>query len=164
MPRVAIVVALAPLVINACGGHEPRETGQQSAAAARVSPPQDTSFAGATAPVQRAARPGTPPRVLRSVAATSGPGYDRVVFEFAEPTLSGWESTHHPLDLDCDPARRRLPRSARRALPLGTRGGERGRTGSARRAAVAVRLSVRIGRSRVSRAARPAQGDRLGGD
>ena len=90
MPRLAIVFALAPLVINACGGHEPRETGRQSAAAARVSPPQDTSFAGTTAPVQRAARPGTPPRVLRSVAATSGPGYDRVVFEFAEDSVPGY--------------------------------------------------------------------------
>ncbi len=46
MPRVAIVCALAPLIINACGGHEPRETGRQSAAAARVSAPQDTTFAG----------------------------------------------------------------------------------------------------------------------
>ncbi len=90
MPRVAIVCALAPLIINACGGHEPRETGRQSAAAARVSAPQDTTFAGTTAPVQRTARPGTPPRVLRSVAATSGPGYDRVVFEFAEDSVPGY--------------------------------------------------------------------------
>ena len=90
MPRVAIVFALAPLVINACGGHEPRETGRQSAAAARVSAPQDTSFAGTMAPVQRTARPGTPPRVLRGVAATSGPGYDRVVFEFAEDSVPGY--------------------------------------------------------------------------
>ena len=90
MPRLAIVFALAPLVINACGGHEPRETGRQSAAAARVSAPQDTSFAGTTAPVQRAAPPGTPLRVLRSVAATSGPGYDRVVFEFAEDSVPGY--------------------------------------------------------------------------
>src|SRR5437879_9392105 len=90
MPRVAIVCALAPLIINACGGHEPRETGRQSAAAARVSAPQDTSFAGTTAPVQRAAPPGTPPRVLRSVAATSGPGYDRVVFEFTEDSVPGY--------------------------------------------------------------------------
>src|SRR2546421_664960 len=56
MPRVAIVCALAPLIINACGGHEPRETGRQSAAAARVSAPQDTSFPGTTAPGRPAAR------------------------------------------------------------------------------------------------------------
>src|SRR2546430_9077488 len=90
MPRVAIVFALAPLVITACGGREPRETGRQSAAAARVSAPQDTSFAGTTAPVQRAARPGTPPRVLRGVTTASGTGYDRVVFEFAEDSVPGY--------------------------------------------------------------------------
>src|SRR2546430_15074911 len=90
MPRVAIVCALAPLIINACGGHEPRETGRQSARAAGASAPQATSFAGTTAPAQRTARPGTPPRVLRSVAATSGPGYDRVVFEFAEDSVPGY--------------------------------------------------------------------------
>jgi len=49
MPRVASVIALVTLVSNACGGHEPRETPRQSAAAARVSAPQDTSFAGTTA-------------------------------------------------------------------------------------------------------------------
>ena len=87
MPRVASVIALATFVSNACGGHEPRETARQSAAA---SAPQDTTFAGTTAPVQRAFRPGTPPRVLRAVEAASGPGYDRVVFEFAEDTVPGY--------------------------------------------------------------------------
>jgi len=90
MPRVASVIALVTLVSNACGGHEPRETERQSAAATRVSAPQDTSFAGTTAPVQRASRPGTPPRVLRGVTAASGPGYDRVVFEFAEDSVPGY--------------------------------------------------------------------------
>jgi len=89
MPRAAIVIALAPLVVSGCRRHEPRETARRSAPAAGVSV-QDTSFAGTTAPVQRAARPGTPPRVLRSVAATSGPGYDRVVFEFAEDSVPGY--------------------------------------------------------------------------
>ena len=90
MPRVASVIALVTLVSNACGGHEPREAPRQSAAATRVSAPQDTSFAGTTAPVQRASRPGTPPRVLRGVTAASGPGYDRVVFEFAEDSVPGY--------------------------------------------------------------------------
>ena len=90
MPRVASVIALVTLVSNACGGHEPRETPRQSAAATRVSAPQDTSFAGTTAPVQRASQPGTPPRVLRGVTAASGPGYDRVVFEFAEDSVPGY--------------------------------------------------------------------------
>ena len=90
MPRVASVIALVTLVSNACGGHEPRETERQSAAATRVSAPQDTSFAGTTAPVQRASQPGTPPRVLRGVTAASGPGYDRVVFEFAEDSVPGY--------------------------------------------------------------------------
>ena len=90
MPRVASVIALVTLVSNACGGHEPRETPRQSAAAARVSAPQDTSFAGTTAPVQRASQPGTPPRVLRGVTAASGPGYDRVVFGFAEDSIPGY--------------------------------------------------------------------------
>ena len=43
------------------------------------------------APIQRApSRPGTTPRVLRAVAAASAPGYDRVVFEFAEDTVPGY--------------------------------------------------------------------------
>src|SRR5204862_2129078 len=54
------------------------------------SAPQDTSFAGTTAPVQRASQPGTPPRVLRGVTAASGPGYDRVVFGFAEDSIPGY--------------------------------------------------------------------------
>src|SRR2546425_6024691 len=119
MPRVAIVFALAPLVINACGGHEPRETGRQSAAAARVSAPQDTSFAGTMAPVQRTARPGTPPRVLRGVAATSGPGYDRVVFEFAEDSVPGYHVEY---------TTRSYPGPEVAATPRRTRGGVPGRS------------------------------------
>jgi len=87
MSRVAIVIALAPLVISACGRHEPPETTRQSAAHLSA---QDTNFVGTMAPVERAIRPGTPPRVLRAVAAASAPGYDRVVFEFAADTVPGY--------------------------------------------------------------------------
>jgi hypothetical protein len=90
MPRAAVVIAVAPLVIGACGRHERPETTRRSAAAAQLPAPQDTSFAGTTALVQRAARPGARPRVLRAVAATSGPGYDRVVFEFAADSIPGY--------------------------------------------------------------------------
>src|SRR2546425_253746 len=93
MPQcnVAFVIALASLVISACGRHEPPEIARRSPAAARVSAPQDTSFAGTTAPVQRAPpRPGAPPRILRSVEAASGPAYDRVVFVFAADSVPGY--------------------------------------------------------------------------
>src|SRR5438552_15157459 len=92
MPRrtVSIVIAFAPLVITACGRREPRESVPDSAAAVRASVPHDTTFAGTTAPVQRASpRPGAPPRILRSVEVASGPGYDRVVFEFAGARAPG---------------------------------------------------------------------------
>ena len=93
MPRrtVSIVIAFAPLVITACGRREPRESVPDSAAAVRASVPHDTTFAGTTAPVQRASpRPGAPPRILRSVEVASGPGYDRVVFEFAGDSVPGY--------------------------------------------------------------------------
>ena len=92
-------MALASLVINACGGHEPRETARQSGEAARVAAPQDTSFMGTLGPLARASRPGTPPRVLRGVAVASAPGYDRVVFEFTDDSVPGYhvEYTTQPV-------------------------------------------------------------------
>src|SRR3989441_7628651 len=93
MPQcnVAFVIALASLVISPCGRHGPPEIARRSPAAARVSAPQDTSFAGTTAPVQRPPpRPGAPPRILRSVEAASGPAYDRVVFVFAADSVPGY--------------------------------------------------------------------------
>ena len=85
-------------------------------------------------------------RARRGWSSTSGTAHDRAAH-------GGLHRSRH-----------RLSRSARRALPLAARGGDRGRAGSARGAAVAVRLRVRRGRRGVSRAARPAQGDRVGGD
>src|SRR5438132_1320939 len=175
MPRrtVSIVIAFAPLVITACGRREPRESVPDSAAAVRASVPHDTTFAGTTAPVQRASpRPGAPPRILRSVEVASGPGYDRVVFEFAGDSVPGYHVEYTTtlvrrcgsgdpvsvagagtLVVRLEPAQahdeRRLPRSAGRALSLAARIGDRGRAGRARRAAVAVRLGVRRGGGRV---------------
>src|SRR3989454_4158254 len=53
---------------------------------------QDTGFAGTTAPVHRARpiQPGVPPALLRAVETSSGPGYDRVVFEFAGDSVPGY--------------------------------------------------------------------------
>src|SRR2546425_11346294 len=92
MPQcnVAFVIALASLVISACGRHEPPEIARRSPAAARVSAPQDTSFAGTTAPVQRPPpRPGAPPRILRPGEPPSGPAYDRAGFLFPPATVPG---------------------------------------------------------------------------
>ena len=104
MPQcnVAFVIALASLVIGACGRHEPPEIARRSPAAAHFSAPQDTSFGGTTAPVQRAPPgPGTAPRVLRAVEAASAPGYDRVVFEFAGDSFPGYH-----VEYTTQPARR----------------------------------------------------------
>src|SRR2546425_9179695 len=78
--NVAFVIALASLVLSACGRHEPPEIARRSPAAAGVSAPQDTTFAGTMAPVQRPpSHPGATPRILRSDDVASAPGYDRVV-------------------------------------------------------------------------------------
>src|SRR5438034_11697524 len=99
MPRrtVSIVIAFAPLVITACGRREPRESVPDSAAAVRASVPHDTTFAGTTAPVQRASpRPGAPPRILRPVEVASGPGYDRGGFEFAGASVPAYHGEDAP--------------------------------------------------------------------
>lgn len=63
---------------------------------------QDTTFAGTTAPTQRArpsARPGRLPVILRAAQARAHPGYDRVVFEFSGDSLPGYhiEYTTRPV-------------------------------------------------------------------
>ncbi len=89
--NVAFVIALTSLVLSACGRHEPPEIARRSPAAAGVSAPQDTTFAGTMAPVQRPpSQPGATPRILRSVDVASAPGYDRVVFEFAGDSVPGY--------------------------------------------------------------------------
>src|SRR2546429_6179338 len=72
---------------------EPRPpAGRASAAAAVASGPQDTAFAGTTAPVHRArpTRPGVPLAMLHAVETGSSPGYDRVVFQFTGDSAPGY--------------------------------------------------------------------------
>jgi hypothetical protein len=70
--------AIGLLLLGACSRGESRRAA-----------PQDTSFAGTTAAINRA-RPGAPPVILRAVQAASHPGYDRVVFEFAGDSVPGY--------------------------------------------------------------------------
>jgi hypothetical protein len=95
-----VFIAIVLLVSAGCQRDEP-----QPRAPAAASPPpspaplaQDTGFAGTTAPLSRvrARPPGAPYEVLRRVetaaaaAATSGAGYDRVVFEFTGDSVPGY--------------------------------------------------------------------------
>jgi len=93
-PRtVAVPIALLVSALTACRRDEPRTpVARASAGAAVASAPQDTAFAGTTAPVHRArpTRPGVPPAMLRAVETGSGPGYDRVVFVFAGDSAPGY--------------------------------------------------------------------------
>ena len=96
MPRPALSLPLALLVLGACqrdepGQRAPLSRSAASAGAARLVPPgsQDTGFAGTTSAVHRP-RPGVPPRILRAVDAKVNPGYDRVTFEFTGDSLPGY--------------------------------------------------------------------------
>src|SRR5438105_7261417 len=84
-PAMAVPIALLVSALTACRPDEPRPPAAgASAVAAVASGPQDTAFAGTTAPVHRArpTRPGVPLAMLRAVETGSSPGYDRVVFQF----------------------------------------------------------------------------------
>jgi hypothetical protein len=83
------VIAIVLLVSAGCQRDEPQPRAPAAA--------QDTGFAGTTTPVSRvrARPPGAPYGVLRRVetaaaAATSGAGYDRVVFEFTGDSVPGY--------------------------------------------------------------------------
>lgn len=78
------LLAFALLVLSGCAREEPRQAPRLAGAA-----PQDTGFAGTTAPI-RQARPGVPPRLVRAVDVTTHPGYDRVVFEFNGDSVPGF--------------------------------------------------------------------------
>ena len=87
---VGIVLLVSALI--ACRRDEPRQADPSGAALSAAAAPQDTAFAGTTASVHRARpiRPGVPPALLRAVETGSGPGYDRVVFEFAGDSVPGY--------------------------------------------------------------------------
>ena len=87
---VGIVLLVSALI--ACRRDEPRQADPSGAALSAAAAPQDTAFAGTTASVHRARpmRPGVPPALLRAVETASGPGYDRVVFEFAGDSVPGY--------------------------------------------------------------------------
>jgi len=92
-PRtVAVGIALLVSALIACRRDEPRQADPSGAALSAAAAPQDTAFAGTTASVHRARpmRPGVPPALLRAVETASGPGYDRVVFEFAGDSVPGY--------------------------------------------------------------------------
>ena len=92
-PRtVAVGIALLVSTLIACGRDEPRQRAPSGAALSAAAAPQDTAFAGTTASVHRARPipPGVPPGLLRAVETGSGPGYDRVVFEFAGDSVPGY--------------------------------------------------------------------------
>ncbi len=87
---VGIVLLVSALI--ACHRDQPRQADPSGAALSLAATPQDTAFAGTTTPIHRARpiRPGVPPALLRAVETSSGPGYDRVVFEFAGDSVPGY--------------------------------------------------------------------------
>src|SRR5213083_2414739 len=103
-PAMAVPIALLVSALTACRRDEPRPpAARASAAAAVASGPQDTAFAGTTAPVHRArpTRPGVPLAMLRAVETGSSPGYDRVVFQFTGDSAPGYhvERSEEPSEL-----------------------------------------------------------------
>src|SRR5881397_4375151 len=92
-PAMAVPIALLVSALTACRRDEPRPpAARASAAAAVASGPQDTAFAGTTAPVHRArtTRLGVPLAMLHAVETGSSPGYDRVVFKFTGDSAPGY--------------------------------------------------------------------------
>jgi hypothetical protein len=77
MSRRTPAVVIALLALAACRRDDPRQGAPPPSRAT-----QDSGFAGTTSAVHRG-RGGIPPRLLRGVESLAGPGYDRVVFEFA---------------------------------------------------------------------------------
>src|SRR5207249_3782815 len=88
---VGIVLLVSALI--ACRRDEARQGAASGAPLPAAAALQDTGFAGTTAPVHRARpiQPGVPPALLRAVETSSGPGYDRVVFEFAGDSVPGYD-------------------------------------------------------------------------
>src|SRR5437016_1103870 len=88
--RIVGVLLVSALI--ACRRDKPRQADPSGAALSLAAAPQDTAFAGTTAPIHRARpiQPGVPPALLRAVETSSGPGYDRVVFEFAGDSVPGY--------------------------------------------------------------------------
>ena len=87
------LVAVLTVVLAACRPGEPRAPREGASTVVQ----QDTAFAGTLAPVQRVRSfpPGVARPVLRDVetmaGASSGAGYDRVVFEFAGDSVPGYD-------------------------------------------------------------------------
>lgn len=86
------IALLAAMIVCGCGDraeNSPPPPARAPTTAAIAAAPQDTAFAGTTAVTHRAP-PGTPQALLRAVEATTQPGSDRVVFEFAGDSLPGY--------------------------------------------------------------------------
>src|SRR5438034_478806 len=133
MPRPALSLPLALLVLGACqrdepGQRAPLSRSTASAGAARLVPPgsQDTGFAGTTSAVHRPP-PGVPPRILRAVDEKVNPGYDRVTFESTGDSLPGYhvEYTSGPAGPGSSRAWRVTP-GDRPGVSRATRSAERG--------------------------------------
>lgn len=91
--RLALLAAVV-----ACGGGENAPPSRAAPSAATTAPlptpqpspvPSQDTAVGTTAVTHRAP-PGTPQALLRAVEATTQPGSDRVVFEFAGDSLPGY--------------------------------------------------------------------------
>lgn len=91
MRERTVCLVFALLLLGACDAAEPERAARAASAdvAAATAAPQDTGFAGTTAAVHRA-RPGAPPGILRAVRVAPHAGYDRVVFELAGDSVSGY--------------------------------------------------------------------------
>src|SRR2546425_13362009 len=91
-PRVVRPGILLVSALIACRRDAPRQGAASGVPLPAAAALQDTGFAGTTAPVHRARpiQPGVPPALLRAVETSSGPGYDRVVFEFAGDSVPGY--------------------------------------------------------------------------
>jgi hypothetical protein len=84
-----VATGLALLLLpTACRRAEPERAPQATAAA------QDTGFRGTTVPLHRQPRAPGRQQLLRAVRADSQPGFDRVVFEFADDSLPGYHVEH----------------------------------------------------------------------
>ena len=84
--RLLGTIPLLFLLHVACGRGRPERADRVAAAAQDTG---GTGFRGGTAALHRP-RAGPAAKTLRALTATAQPGYDRVVFEFADDSLPGY--------------------------------------------------------------------------
>jgi len=84
--------ALALLLLGACmKDHRAQAPVSEAPAVAAASQDTIAPFQGTLAATRRRSRPGPPTAQLRSVRVSADAGFDRVVFEFADSVLPGYQ-------------------------------------------------------------------------